>query len=121
VSSRDVGSSSGGFWGETTFAGIISTLLALLTAYVLVGIVFIAFAVGLSFCWYLADRFLMGRSRSCPERKIGPDGEVFEDFSEVNRADFLGVLTWMGYTVYGVCGLFLAGLVIIAIAQMKWW
>ena len=39
----------------------------------------------------------------------------------MNRADFVGVLTWMGYVVYAVCGLFLVGLVILAIAQMKWW
>ena len=110
-----------GFWGETTLAGIVKALLALITTMVVIGVAYFAVAVLVSVIWYLADRFLMGRSRSCPERKIGPDGEVFEDFSEVNRADFVGVLTWMGYTVYGVCGLFLAGLVIIAIAQMKWW
>ena len=112
---------SGGFRGETTFAGIISALLVLLTTFVLFGIAYVIVAMALGFFWYWADRLLMGRSRSCPERKIGPDGEVFEDFSEVNRADFVGVLTWMGYVVYAVCGLFLVGLVVLAIAQMNWW
>jgi hypothetical protein len=88
---------------------------------VVIGIAYFAVAVLVSIVWYCGDRFLLGRSRSCPERKIGPDGVVFEDFNEVNRADFVGVLTWMKYTVYGVCGLSLAGLVITAIAQMKWW
>jgi hypothetical protein len=110
-----------GFWGDSTLAGIVKALLALITTLVLVGIAYISVAVLISATWYCGDRFLLGRSRNCTVRKIGTDGEVFEDFSEVNRADFVGVLTWMGYTVYGVCGLFLVGLVIMAITQMKWW
>ena len=110
-----------GFWGDTTLAGIVKALMALVTTVVLIGIAYISVAVLISVIWYCGDRFLLGRSRSCPEGKIGPDGEVFEDFSEVNRADFVGVLTWMGYVVYAICGIFIVGLVVLAIGQMKWW
>ena len=109
-----------GFWGETTLAGIVKALLALITTVVLLGIAYIAVAVLISVMWYCGERFLLGRSRSCPELKMERDGEVKEDFSEVNRADFVAVLTWMSYVVYGVCAIFLVGLVVLAIAQMKW-
>jgi hypothetical protein len=107
--------------GEGGLAGIVKALLVLLTTLALVGIVYVGVALLVSVIWYCGERFLLGRSRSCPERRIGPDGQVFDDFSEVNRADFVGVLTWMGYVVYGACGLFIVGLVVLAIAQMKWW
>ncbi len=107
--------------GEGGLAGIVKALLVLLTTFALVGIVYVAVALLVSVIWYCGERFLLGRSRSCPEKKIGPDGEVFEDFNEMNRADFVGVLTWMGHVVYGVCAIFLVGLVFLAIAQMKWW
>jgi hypothetical protein len=120
VSSRE-GEGGCGFWGDATLAGIVKTLLALITTVVLIGVAYFAVAVLVSVIWYCGDRFLLSRARSCPERKIGPGGEVFEDFSDVNRADFVGVLTWMGYVVYAICGIFIVGLVVLAIAQMKWW
>ncbi len=95
--------------------------MALITTVVLIGIAYIAVAALISVIWYCGDRFLLGRSRSCPELKMGLDGEVKEDFSEVNRADFVAMLTWMGYMVYGACALFIVGLVVLATAQMKWW
>ena len=112
---------SGGFWGGTTLSGILSGLLVLFTTLVLVSIAYFAFAVLVSVIWYCGDRFLLNRSRSCPELKIGPDGEVCEDFSRVNRADFVAVLVWMKYGIYRVCSVFLISLVLIAIVQMKWW